>query len=642
LKTGVSATQNYHVNLGNKILCNQAYIGFTGATGTQASEQSIKSWKFDGGSTHFDYSDFSNPQPLIFNGSAACNFNSKSLVLTGNNPGQFIETGVNDEHLGLYLETAGNDVGTYPLTGTISDDDNLYGYSRTGALNLAGNTGKVRNYDVTLKDGKIRIKEAELIITAPTQTLTYGSNALLAPSVQGLKNGETIGSITLDTNSGRSSGGFYRASSLDANNGYSPIPWEVYPSKPTGGTFSPSNYNIKYINGQLTVLRSSLMIAAKPQTKTYGDTFPFNGKEITSTGLLSGDLINYVDLKSPGTKSSANVGSYPISAGLARGDGLGNYNITYVPSTFTVTPKNLVVNIADRTQSAGSKAQLNDYTPYPDPQIGSVFSSTPVDITSFKTTFRFQISRVDSNLGEGFTFTIQGNDDKAIGDKWAGLGYEGIKKSVCVKFDVMDNEGEGTSSTGVYLNGERPTTNQDDLRVVNGQGIDLQDLHTCKATIQYKGKDLTVEIEDEVTGKSWKKTYHDIDIEDECGGSHCYVGFTGCTGGTAKQQIHTWTFTPGSGAVLDYSSGFAGATGLTLNGHALNVDGSLTLTDQNFGCQILGANNETLFLFLTSTGNRADAAVGTYVLTWDGTIYNGTGMQSNYNITINNGKLKVV
>ena len=67
---------------------------------------------------------------------------------------------------------------------------------------------------------------------------------------------------------------------------------------------------------------------------------------------------------------------------------------------------------------------------------------------------------------DGFTFTIQNVGPTALGGNGGGLGYGpnpntgttgGIAKSVAIKFDFYNNNGEGTDSTGLYMNGAVPT-----------------------------------------------------------------------------------------------------------------------------------------------------------------------------------------
>ena len=145
--------------------------------------------------------------------------------------GTTINTGVNGENLSITYSSPGNTatagVGTHPITGT-----------------LANGTGLTSDYAVTLEPGTLAVSPAALTITASDetttagQTLNFGGGSTLFTS-SGLQNGETIGSVTLTVsgNGGAATAGSYA----------------ITPSAATGGTFSPSDYNITYKTGTLAV-----------------------------------------------------------------------------------------------------------------------------------------------------------------------------------------------------------------------------------------------------------------------------------------------------------------------------------------------------------------------------------------------------
>lgn len=180
-------------------------------------------------------------------------------------------------------------------------------------------------------------------------------------------------------------------------------------------------------------------------------------------------------------------------------------------------------------------------------QAGSAFSIHKIRIDHFETRFRFRLQHADA---DGFTFTIQGNGPGALGPSGGGLGYGphlaaekgGIPRSVAIKFDLYDNEGEGTSSTGLYTNGAAPTVAQSiDLHAWN---IDLHSGHEFAVAMIYDGQHLKVTITDLQTRASASQDYF-IDIPRLIGGPEGHVGFTGGTGGgTAIQQILSWTYQP--------------------------------------------------------------------------------------------------
>ena len=100
-----------------------------------------------------------------------------------------------------------------------------------------------------------------------------------------------------------------------------------------------ANYAIGYVDGNLEVTKRTLTITADDQTKTYGETFTFDGDEFdTGAGqLVNGDAVTSVSLTSAGAAASALVGDYPVVASAAVGSGLANYAIGYVDGNLEVT-----------------------------------------------------------------------------------------------------------------------------------------------------------------------------------------------------------------------------------------------------------------------------------------------------------------
>jgi len=180
-------------------------------------------------------------------------------------------------------------------------------------------------------------------------------------------------------------------------------------------------------------------------------------------------------------------------------------------------------------------------------EAGSIFTVSPVQITNFSSDFEFTILPFETGipLADGMTFCIQSAGPMALGGSGGGLGYELIPTSVAIKFDVFDNNGEGTNSTGVFTDGEFPSvpkSNGDVLIALSGTGIDLTSGDLFHAVITYHNGRLAIAITDTATGASFQKTIS-IDIPSVVGGSRAFVGFTGGTAGLAAvQTIYTWTF----------------------------------------------------------------------------------------------------
>jgi hypothetical protein len=169
-------------------------------------------------------------------------------------------------------------------------------------------------------------------------------------------------------------------------------------------------------------------------------------------------------------------------------------------------------------------------------QAGSVFWNAPINIQAFTTTFEFQLSNAQGN---GITFTIQNMGPTALGGSSAGLGYQDIQKSVAVKFNFYDYQGEGSDSTGVYTDGEPPVLPTVDI---SPSGIQLGSGDSIQATITYDGTNLILNLLDLVTNDTFTMKQA-INIPQVVGGNTAYVGFTGGTGGlSASQKILTWTY----------------------------------------------------------------------------------------------------
>jgi hypothetical protein len=178
----------------------------------------------------------------------------------------------------------------------------------------------------------------------------------------------------------------------------------------------------------------------------------------------------------------------------------------------------------------------------------AMWFTTPININAFTTDFNFQLL---SAKADGFTFAIQNAGISAIGPGGSGLGYgashpggtPGIARSVAVKFDLYNNNGEGTDSTGVYTNGASPTVPATDM---TASGVKLNSGHVMHAHITYDGTNLTLVLTDTVTAASFTSTTA-VNIPSLVGSGTAYAGFTAGTGGlTMTADILNWTLTAGS------------------------------------------------------------------------------------------------
>jgi hypothetical protein len=169
-------------------------------------------------------------------------------------------------------------------------------------------------------------------------------------------------------------------------------------------------------------------------------------------------------------------------------------------------------------------------------EAGSGFYNTPVNVQSFTTDFSFQLTNPNA---DGITFVLQNTGTTALGATGGGLGYIGFGKSVDVKFDLYNNSGEGTNSTGLYVNGAAPTI----PAVTLSGGVNLHSGDVFNVHITYDGTKLTMTITDASVPADTFTTSWTINIPGTVGASTAFAGFTGGTGGlNATQDILSWTY----------------------------------------------------------------------------------------------------
>ena len=343
------------------------------------------------------------------------------------------------------------------------------------------------------------------------------------------------------------------------------------------------------------VISTTSAVAPAPIISPAGGTYSA-AQTVTIADSDSSAVIHYTtdgtqpSASSPIYASSISVVSSQTIKAIALDPALQNSSITsasYVISTGTSSSS---INYASGFASAsgltlnGKATVDSNVLTLTNGQLNlasSVFANTPVNIRSFTSDFSFQVS---SAKGDGFTFVIQNAGRTAVGHNGASLGYGsstatgGIPTSVAIKFDFYSNAGEGTNTTGVFTNGANPTVPAIDI---TPSGIQLSSGDAIQAHVTYDGTTLTMVLTDAIVNKTFTMSKV-IDIPGTVGSDTAYVGFTGGTGGsTAVQKILSWTFGPPSIASpsIDYASGFATASGLTLNGKATVGSNVLALTN---------------------------------------------------------------
>ncbi|HEV8067501.1 MAG TPA: fibronectin type III domain-containing protein [Planctomycetaceae bacterium] len=334
---------------------------------------------------------------------------------------------------------------------------------------------------------------------------------------------------------------------------------------------APSNLAASAFSGSVISLTWTDNDKAPSPAAGYNILMSTDGTNFTQVGTASAGATSFavgslqvstkyyfeIDaFNSKGTSAFSNVatatttsqaGILDFSSGFANSSGVLTYNGT----------AKINGTSAELTDGGGNEA-------------GSFFSTNAVDVTKFSNQFTFQLTTPNA---DGFTFTIQGDGPTALGPTGGGLGYgpdapggtAGIAKSVAIKFDLYNNAGEGTDSTGEYTNGVSPTTPAIDL---TSTGINLHSGDVFQVVMSYDGTTLTVTITDASTKATATESYT-VNIPQVIGSNTGYVGFTGGTGGsTAVQNILTWSYSPTSSTSPAAPSNL---TGTVISGSEIDI-----------------------------------------------------------------------
>jgi hypothetical protein len=149
-------------------------------------------------------------------------------------------------------------------------------------------------------------------------------------SVTGLKNSDTVGSVTL------SSAGAAAAATFVA-----PGPTYLITVGGASGT-GLGNYIISYTPATLTITQATLTITATNRSKVFAATYTPDttppSLDLNISGLVNSDTVANVMLTCAGYAAAAlpQPTPYPVVPSAATGTGLDNYTIGYVNGQFTI------------------------------------------------------------------------------------------------------------------------------------------------------------------------------------------------------------------------------------------------------------------------------------------------------------------
>ena len=240
-----------------------------------------------------------------------------------------------------------------------------------------------------------------------------------------------------------------------------------YPVSASVNTMSNPNYKVTTTNGTLTVQPKDATVTLANAEKVYGDqdpVFEYSVDGIVGNQSLKGAKIT----RDEGEK----VGTYKVNIDFAEGAN-PNYTLTSVPSTLTVTPKAVTLNVTDITKKYGEKDPELAYTVdgivkfgdeedvlkgvslmrEPGEDAGEYAITATVDA---KSNPNYIVSTTDGKL------TITANNDKivvTIKGRAESLQYDG-KEHTVQGFDISTNN-EAYSLKFVEYTGDSIVTGKD-------------------------------------------------------------------------------------------------------------------------------------------------------------------------------------
>jgi Legume lectin domain/Chitobiase/beta-hexosaminidase C-terminal domain len=567
-------TTSWPINIPQTIGGNTAFVGFTGGTGGLTASQKIESWTF------------------ASTGSAPVQVQTPVITPGSESFSGTLSVSITDATSGFSIFYTTDGSAPVPGAGTTKQYTTALSLTATTTLNaIATASGDTNSATAT----------ATYTLEAPTATPVFSPKAGTIPTTQTISITDAGAAIHYTTN------------------GSTPTASSTLYSGPVTiaatTTFNAIAISTGFAPSAVATATYTIAPTAKPTISPVAGTYT-SAQSVTLSDASPTPTIYYTTNGTTPTHSSTkftvaiSVTSTTTITAIASSPGLSDSPA--VTATFTINASapsiNFATGFATSTglQFNGSAVLANsqlELTNGGGTEAGSVFFTTPMNVAGFTTNFTFQLT---SAVADGFTFTIQNSSAgvKALGPTGGGLGYgpgapggtPGISNSVAVKYDLYNNAGEGTDSTGLYTNGASPTTPATDM---TSSGVILTSGDTMAVQITYNGTTLTMTITDSTVNKTYTNSWP-VNIPQTIGGSTAFIGFTAGTGGsTAIQNIKTWTFnssTPPT-PTINFATGFPTSNGLQFNGSAALSANQLELTN--------GGGGEASSVFFTTPVNTA-------------------------------------
>jgi hypothetical protein len=198
------------------------------------------------------------------------------------------------------------------------------------------------DYNIYVVRGTFVIQPAAATLVVDDVSKTYGdATPEYTYKVSGLVGGDVLNDVTL-------------ACAKCSSTGLENV--GEYAISASVNTVSNPNYKVTTTNGTLTVEPKDATVTLVKAEKVYGDqdpVFEYSVDGIVGNQSLKGAKIT----RDEGEK----VGTYKVNIDFAEGAN-PNYTLTSVPSTLTITPKAVTLNVTNITKKYGEKDPELDYT----------------------------------------------------------------------------------------------------------------------------------------------------------------------------------------------------------------------------------------------------------------------------------------
>ena len=506
--TGAAYSTSWTVNIPLIVGGNTAYIGFTGGTGSGSSSQKILNWTYTLGSSALPVSTspIFSPPGGIYNTTQSVSISSGSsgatIFYTTNGMAPTTSSTVYGSPIAVSASGTLNAIAVAP--GYSPSSVGTATYTIAPSLPAPTFSPSPGTYSmaqtVTISDATAG---TTIYYTTNGTMPTTSSTVYSAPVTVSVS--ETLEAIAVET-------GY-------ANSPVAPATYTVLPVLPAP-TFSVAA-------GAYTT----------PQTVTISDAtagatiyYTTNGTTPTaSSTLYRGPITVSWSQTLEAIAVGTNYINSPVATAIYTINTGGTTYVNYANDGFTASS----LSLQGYATVTGGMLQLTNGG---SGEESGVWFNTQLPVGSFVTDFTFQQLNA---VADGMTFTIQNDNIWAVGGAGGGLGYQGIPNSVAVKFDIYNNAGEGTDSTGLYTGGAAPTVPAIDL---SSTGIVLLSGDLMHAHMVYDGTNLTMTLTDTVTNATVTEVFP-VNIPSLVGSSTAWVGFTGGTGGfAASQNVLSWSY----------------------------------------------------------------------------------------------------